>query len=219
MSQIFRRSSNTLAKVSIFGGFLLVGACTWAVGNLYDSSYTTRVNENIEQPVPFSHEHHVKQLGLDCRYCHTSVETGPNAGMPSTETCMTCHSQLFTNQAILKPVRDSWASGTPIQWTRVYDLPDYVYFDHSIHVRKGVSCFACHGAVEQMPLLAKAHSMQMSFCLDCHRHPAQYLRPADQVTNPNYVPPNDQPAFGLMLVAKYHLPPPSKLTSCSTCHH
>lgn len=218
MPQIFRRRSNTLAKASIFGGFALVGACAWATGGLYNSDLATRRGLPPDQPVPFSHEHHVRELGLDCRYCHQSVGKGPNAGMPSTEVCMTCHSQLFTNQAMLKPVRDSWVTGKPIHWTRVTNLPDYVYFDHRIHIAKGVSCFTCHGPVDRMPLTYKAHAMRMAFCIECHRHPSRYLRPADQVANPGYTPPKDQASLGLMLATQYHLPPVSKLTSCSTCH-
>lgn len=218
MPQIFSPSANVVARLVLFGGLLLVAGAAWAADEVYQSPYVTGAHMRVEQPVPFSHEHHVRGLGLDCRYCHVGVETSPVAGMPPTETCMTCHSQLYTNQAMLAPVRASLASGIPIPWNRVNKLPDYVYFDHSIHVRKGVSCETCHGRVDRMPLVAKANAFHMSFCIDCHRNPAPKLRPADKVFDMGYQPPPDQEALGRQLAAQYHLHPPELLTSCSTCH-
>ena len=135
----------------------------------------------VEQPVPFSHEHHVAGLGIDCRYCHTGVEKSAFAGIPPTETCMTCHSQVWRDAPALAPVRESWATGKPLRWKRVHDLPDYVYFNHSIHVQKGVACVSCHGRVDKMPLMAKQHSLYMRWCLDCHRAPEAHQQPVSEV--------------------------------------
>jgi hypothetical protein len=134
-----------------------------------------------DQPVPFSHDHHVSGLGIDCRYCHTTVETSAFAGIPSTEICMGCHSQIWNDSPLLAPVRESYRSGEPLRWTRVHDLPDFAYFDHSIHVAKGIACESCHGRVDRMPLMRKAYSLQMEWCLDCHRHPERTVRELDQV--------------------------------------
>src|SRR2546421_9981548 len=151
MAQIFHPSMNTIAKVTIFGAVFIIGAIAWVSAEIIRSPYYTQVSVARAQPVPFSHEHHVSGLGIDCRYCHTSVEQSSFAGMPSTKTCMTCHSQIWTNADLLEPVRQAYQTGEPIQWTRVHNLPDYVYFDHSIHVAKGVACTTCHGPVDRMP--------------------------------------------------------------------
>jgi hypothetical protein len=170
--------------------------------------------------VEFSHQHHVGGLGIDCRYCHSSVEVSSNAGIPPTYTCMSCHSQIWSDSPTLKPVRDSLADDTPIQWNRVYSLPDFVYFNHSIHVDKGVGCVTCHGRVDQMPLMAKAQTLHMEWCLGCHRAPEQYIRPREEVFNMDWQPPNgDQLTLGRRLVEEYHIQSVSVLTSCSTCHH
>src|SRR4029077_19142589 len=161
---------------------------------------------------PFSHEHHVAQLGIDCRYCHTSVETSAFAGMPPTATCMNCHKQIWTNTALLEPVRTSFSTNQPLRWSRVHDLPDFVYFNHSIHVAKGVGCATCHGRVDGMPLLFQNASLQMEWCLDCHRNPAKYIRPKDQVFNLAWQPPADRPNLGSRLVREYHVQPPHALT-------
>src|SRR6185437_5334231 len=153
MSQIFHPAMNTFAKASIFGAIFILGFLAWVMYDVTKSSYLTNEGIARNQPVPFSHEHHVSGLGIDCRYCHTSVEQSSFAGIPPTKTCMTCHSQIWTNAQILQPVRDSWAKSEPIRWTRVNDLPDYVYFNHSIHIAKGVGCVTCHGQVDQMPLM------------------------------------------------------------------
>jgi len=178
----------------------------------------TGVNVVLDQPVPFSHEHHVGGLGIDCRYCHDSVTQSSFAGLPATKVCMTCHSQLWTNAAILAPVRESWRTGTPLAWTRVHSLPGYVYFDHSIHVAKGVGCTTCHGPVDRMPLMYQAATLQMRWCLDCHRDPAKYLRPREDVFSTTYAPPADQERLGPELAERYHVRDVQSLTNCSTCH-
>jgi hypothetical protein len=170
------------------------------------------------QPVPFSHQHHVGGLGIDCRYCHTSVETSSFAGIPPTKTCMNCHSQIWTNSPMLEPVRASYRTGNSLVWTRVNDLPDFVYFDHSIHINKGVGCYSCHGPVDRMPLTYAAHTLQMEWCIGCHRAPQKELRPREQVFNMEYQPPANQEQLGVKLSREYHLRTPYDLTSCSTCH-
>jgi hypothetical protein len=193
---------------------LLLGVAIW-YGPLSD--YSTDVAMAQLQPVPFSHKHHVEGLGLDCRYCHTSVETSANAGIPPIETCMTCHSQIWTNAAVLAPIRKAFADGVPIQWNRVNYLPDYVYFNHSIHIAKGVACTTCHGPVGDMPLMYRAHSLDMSWCLDCHRNPAPNLRPQAAVFDPNWKRSASTPS-GADLMKAYHIHPALMLTDCSVCH-
>ena len=209
---------NTVARVILVGGPLAaLGAGTALAYGLTDSDWYTQQHVTIEQPVPFSHEHHAGGLGIDCRYCHTSVTESPYAGVPPTKTCMTCHSQIWTNAALLAPVRQSWSTGIPLRWQRVHDLPDYVYFDHSIHVAKGVGCAECHGAVDHMPLMHKAASLEMRWCLECHRHPEDRLRPREEVFNLHWTPPQDRRALGEQLVAQYHIQK-DQLTNCSLCH-
>ena len=228
MSQIFSRSANTISRVSIVGGVLLIGLLLGLVYELGMSPWVTRQNVAREQPIQFSHERHVAANGIDCRYCHTSVEQSRFAGIPPTKTCMNCHSQIFSNAPFLEPVRASFNSNTPLHWTRVHDLPDFVYFDHSIHVNKGVGCTTCHGPVDRMPLMWQANSLQMSWCLDCHRNPERNVRPRDAVFRVDYQQPSsqnpvtvggrtftDQVEMGKVLVAEYQI---QKLTSCSTCH-
>lgn len=177
MAQIFHPSMNIVAKVTIFGALFFaagVALAGWAVVN---SAYVTEVGVVREQPVPFSHQHHVRELGLDCRYCHYNVEKSASAGIPTTEICMGCHSQVWKDAEVLRPVRESFAKGEPLRWTRVHDLPDFVYFSHQIHIAKGVGCESCHGRVDQMPLMRRAASLHMSWCVDCHRHPELAVRP------------------------------------------
>src|SRR5215468_8251670 len=171
MSQIFRPSTNTFARITIFGAVFVLAFLAWAVGELSRSAWATRMDQAREQPVPFSHAHHVGGMGLDCRYCHTSVEKSSFAGIPPTKTCMNCHSQIWLSSPTLEPVRASFRTNEPIRWTRVHDLPDFVFFNHSIHVNKGVGCESCHGRVDRMPLTAQHASLQMEWCLECHRHP------------------------------------------------
>ena len=175
------------------------------------------VGAPTEQVVPFSHKHHVGDDGFDCRYCHTSVETSAFAGIPPTHTCMTCHSQLFTDQPMLAPVVQSLRSGEPIHWKRIHDLPDFVYFNHSIHVAKGVGCEECHGRVDLMPLTWRVAPLTMQWCLDCHRNPEMHLRPVEHVFDMGWKPAEDQRQLGERLVAAYHIHT-STLTDCSTCH-
>lgn len=215
MAQIFHRSTNTLSKVSIIGGLLLVG-CLIALAYTFDrGSFSTNVGVVRDQPVPFSHKHHVTDDGIDCRYCHTSVETSYFAGLPATEICMSCHSQVWSNASILEPVRESWRTGRSLAWTRVHDLPEFVYFNHSIHVNKGIGCSSCHGRVDQMPLMYRVNTLYMNWCLSCHREPEKFIRPKDQVFNMAYEPPANQMELGAKLVAEYKV---QKLTDCYTCH-
>jgi hypothetical protein len=215
MPQIFRRSANTLSKVSLFGVLSLVGGLILLAMVLGRSSYVTRANEYVEQPIQFSHLHHVTDDGIDCRYCHTSVETSPFAGIPPTKTCMNCHSQLFSTEPILEPVRASFRDDKPLHWVRVHDLPDFVYFNHSIHVKKGMGCETCHGRVDQMPLMQQVNTLQMEWCLNCHRNPENYVRPRSEITTMGYRPPVPQSVIGPQLVREYGI---NSLTSCSTCH-
>jgi hypothetical protein len=217
MSQIFRPATNTLAKASIFGAVFIIAALAWIASAVDRSPYSTDEGVVREQPVPFSHEHHVSGLGIDCRYCHQSVETSAFAGMPSTKTCMSCHSQIWTNAEMLAPVRQSWQAGQPLRWNRVHNLPDFVYFNHSIHVAKGVGCNTCHGPVDRMPLMYQATSLQMDWCLDCHRQPQKYLRPKSEVFNMGYQYPKDQLAVGERLVNEYNVAG-RQLTDCFVCH-
>jgi hypothetical protein len=218
MSQIFHRSTNILSKVSIFGAIVFILLALFLMAEYQRSSYNTLAFVPREQPVQFSHKHHVGDDGIDCRYCHTTVETSAFAGIPPTKTCMNCHSQLFANSAYLEPIRESWRPGRPIKWTRVHDLPDFVYFNHSIHVNKGVGCSTCHGRVDQMPLTWQVESLQMEWCLACHREPARFIRPKSEVFNMEWQPPANQLEVGEHLTREYNLPSTDVLTSCSTCH-
>jgi hypothetical protein len=215
MSQIFHHSTNTFSRLSIFGGIFVIAFLVWAWAELNASTYATRAKVPVEQPVPFSHEHHVGGLGIDCRYCHTTVENSSFANIPPTKTCMNCHSQIWSTAPMLEPVRESFRSDKSIRWIRVHDLPDYVYFNHSIHVAKGVGCTTCHGQVNKMPLMWQESSLQMTWCLDCHRHPERFVRPRSEVFSVTYKPPADQLALGRKLVKEYSI---QSLTSCSTCH-
>ncbi len=215
MSQIFHHSTNTFSRLSIFGGIFILAFLVWAWAELNASDYATRAKVPVEQPVPFSHEHHVGGLGIDCRYCHTSVENSSFAGIPPTKICMNCHSQIWNTSAMLEPVRNSFRTDESIRWIRVHDLPDYVYFNHSIHVAKGIGCTTCHGPINKMPLTWQEASLQMSWCLECHRHPERFVRPRSEVFNVTYKPPANQEELGRNLVKEYRI---QSLTSCSTCH-
>ena len=218
MSQIFHERANSLARASIVLMFVLGAIVMALLLQLPRSDYITRRNVARTQPVQFSHAHHVGGMGFDCRYCHTSVEDSSFAGIPPTKTCMNCHAQLFVDSPYLEPVRASFRTGRPLSWVRVNDLPDFVYFNHGIHVAKGVGCATCHGPVDRMPLMYKAETLQMEWCLGCHRQPERYLRPREEVFNMNYEPPADQIALGRRLVQAYKVPSVAQLTSCSTCH-
>lgn len=217
MAQLFKRRSNAIARATLTGVPLLLFGAAAVMFALARSDFWTGVGNPLEQPIPFSHQHHVGGLGIDCRYCHDGVEQSPFAGLPPTETCMSCHSQVWKDAPVLQPVRDSWQTGRPLKWTRVHDLPDYVYFDHSIHVNKGVGCATCHGQVNQMPLTWKTRELYMRWCLDCHRQPENFLRPTNKIVEMNYEAPQDQFAFGQRLVRENNVHT-AGLTDCYTCH-
>lgn len=217
MAQIFRQRANLFLPVALLGIAGTVGFAAISAYAYVRSSYYTDVGNYIPQPVPFSHRHHAGELGLDCRYCHTQVEKAAFAGLPPTETCMTCHSQLWTNAEMLAPVRVSLATNTPIHWRRVHDLADYVYFDHSVHVTNGLGCSSCHGNVADMPLIAKAEPLSMSWCLDCHRDPAKNLRPESEIFDTAWQKPADQEEKGAILLKHYGIRT-DHLTDCSVCH-
>ena len=213
--QIFHHSTNTLAKVSIFGALFAAAGGLWLVLEVNRSSYVTQAGVARTQPVQFSHQHHVGGMGLDCRYCHTSVEKSAAAGIPPTQTCMNCHSQIWNTSPELEPVRESFRSGKSLEWVRVHDLPEFAYFNHSAHVNKGMGCTTCHGRIDRMPLVWQEASLQMEWCLECHRAPEKFVRPQHEVFNAAYEPPPDQLELGRKLVREYGLKP---RTSCSTCH-
>jgi hypothetical protein len=213
--QIFHHSANTIARILLFGAIFIAAAMLWLIYMVNRSSYMTGEQVIRQQPVQFSHERHVAGNGLDCRYCHTSVETSSFAGIPSTQTCMNCHSQIWSQSPFLEPVRASFRDGTPMRWVRVHNLPDFVYFAHSIHVSKGVGCDTCHGRVDRMPLIWQEASLQMDWCLDCHRDPARYVRPREFVFQMDYRPPPDQRELGRRLVEEYGI---RSMTNCSVCH-
>jgi Cytochrome c7 and related cytochrome c len=216
MAAIFDQGANLAAKMAVLSATLLfvLLVCWWWFWP--QSDYARHVSWIVEQPVPFSHKHHVAGLGIDCRFCHTSVEVSSTAGLPPTYTCMTCHSQVWTGAALLAPVRDSLANNKPIAWNRVNDLPDYVYFNHSIHIAKGVGCASCHGEVDRMALTYKAKTLTMQFCLDCHRNPAPNLRPRNEIYNMEWRRTKDTPSPDALL-AGYHIGG-RNLTDCSICH-
>lgn len=217
MAQIFHPSTNTISRLSIFGALFFVAVLLWLLAQLDRSSYMTEVNVVRAQPVPFSHQHHVSGVGIDCRYCHSSVEQSAFAGVPPTRTCMNCHSQIWADSPMLEPVRESYRTGRPLRWTRVHNLPDFVYFDHSIHVHKGVACVTCHGRVDRMPLMWQARSLQMEWCLECHRHPEHFIRPREHVFDMDWTPPVPQLLLGQELVRRYDIRL-EQLTDCSICH-
>lgn len=220
MGQIFGKSSNSFARATLVSGFFGFFGFWGSVYLIYWSPYTTDQYVPREQEVPFSHKHHVGGLGLDCRYCHTSVEKSSFAGIPPTETCMTCHSKVWTEAPLLAPVRQSLATQQPLRWKRVNQLPDFVFFNHSIHVQKGIGCSSCHGAVDQMPLTWKAHSLYMRWCLDCHEAPEKQIRPRSEIFNVEWKPPPDQLKQGRKLVQEYHISTERlrQLRDCSMCH-
>ncbi|MDQ2803925.1 MAG: cytochrome c family protein [Pseudomonadota bacterium] len=217
MAAIFKPQANVASKFSLIGAALAVvlGVGWW--WGFPRTNYSRSEFWTVQQPVPFSHEHHVNGLGIDCRMCHTSVATSSNAGLPPTHTCMTCHSQIWTNAAILEPVRQSLANDKPIAWNRVYDLPDYVFFAHNIHIAKGVGCASCHGQINHMPLTYKAVDLEMTFCIDCHQNPGPRLRPKSEIYNMDWkrTPATPSPA---QLMADNHVRAGGILLDCSTCH-
>jgi hypothetical protein len=238
--QVFKRHHNTLARVFVVGGLLAIVGLAVGGSAITRSPWWTKVGEPPDQPVPFSHKHHYEELGIDCRYCHWSVTQSAHAGVPSSEVCMTCHSQIWTNSPLLEPVRDSYNNNKPLVWNKVNNLPEFVYFDHSAHVNKGISCASCHGGIEKMHLTHKSQHFSMQWCLDCHRNPEKHIRPKEEVFNmyyktprneeemkamldrynipydPNNIP-RDQLELGKLLVKHYNIHK-EQLSDCSICH-
>jgi hypothetical protein len=215
MAQVFHRSTNTISRLSIFGALFAVAGALWGLAAVNRSAYVTLAGVARQQPVPFSHRHHAGELGIDCRYCHTSVETAAYANIPPTQTCMSCHVQIWADSEVLAPVRDSARTDASIEWTKVHDLPDFVYFHHGIHVHRGIGCAACHGRVDHMNLVWQAASLHMEWCLDCHRNPERYVRPREETFNMEWEPPSDQLALGRRLVAEHGI---ERRRDCSVCH-
>lgn len=230
MPQIFPKAFNPIARIILIGIPFIAGSTGVGLAAFYRSSYTTGVYEIPPQPVAFSHAHHVGQLGIDCRYCHTSVETSSFANVPPTKTCMNCHQQIWQGADLLSPVRDSYRNNTPIEWNRVNNLPQYVYFNHSIHIAKGVGCVYCHGRLDEQNLTMQARTLLMEWCIACHREPEKHLRPKSQVTSMTYTPakagndprgepyPTNQKELGPLLKKEYKVRDSITLTSCSMCH-
>lgn len=215
MAQIFHPSFNTISRVSIFGAVFFLGAAVFGWDRLLRSSYTTQVDVARAQPVPFSHKHHVAGLGIDCRFCHSSVEDSAFAGIPPTKTCMGCHSMVWKDAEILEIVRSSYQSDAPIEWTRVHDLPDFVYFDHSIHLNRGIGCTTCHGQVDEMPLMWRANTLNMDWCLSCHRDPSVHIRDREDLFRTDWEPELLSREERDELMTRYHV---KSMTNCSTCH-
>jgi cytochrome c7-like protein len=215
MSPLFRPRHNTLAQISLF--LVAAGAAGVPLGlMLYARTPLARgMQDPVEQPVQFDHRHHTKDEGIDCRYCHNTVDRSPAAGIPQTQLCLNCHSQVWNKSPILEPIRQSFINNTPIKWNRVYQVPEFVYFNHSIHVNKGVGCISCHGKVGEMAAIEKATPLTMSWCLECHRRPETNLRPLDEITNPNWKPDGDPEEVGRLLAVKNNV---HTRTSCTTCH-
>jgi len=216
MAQIFDRSSNALARASLVLTGLIVIALGVTLDQLQRSPWVTRQGQRAEQPVPFSHKHHVQGLGLQCQYCHVTVEKSSYAGIPPTKTCMNCHAQIWTNAELLAPVRNSWATGESIPWIKVHDLPDFVYFNHSIHVNKGIGCATCHGRVDEMPLMYAQNTLQMEWCLDCHRNPAKNLRPTSEIYNMGWKKPSQDEPVWCSAVADQTGVPTAQSVDCVT---
>lgn len=218
MAQLFTTGADAIYRLVLLTGVAGLVAAPVVGTGLVRSSYVTGVGLALPQPVPFSHKHHSGELGVDCRYCHTTVEREATAGIPPTQTCMTCHAQIWTGSDMLKPVRDSYNADEPLQWARLNKLPQYVYYNHSVHVTKGIGCSTCHGDVTSMQLTYRANAFEMRFCLDCHRAPERYVREPDQVWTMNWTPPADQASLGPELVARYHIRGGERLTECGICH-
>lgn len=218
MAQFFKRSANNIARISIGVIVILGGLAFLAYTQIARSSYLTNQYLERQQPVQFSHKHHAGDDGIDCRYCHQTVETTATAGMPSSQTCMNCHSQLWSDSPYLEPVRASFRDNKPIQWERVHDLPEYVYFNHSIHVAKGVGCSTCHGQIDNMPAVYQENSLQMEWCLACHREPEKFIRPKSEIFNMQWQDGDIDEAQRKDLKKQYRIRSKEMMTSCSDCH-
>jgi hypothetical protein len=216
MSKIFPKWSNRLPLLIVVFVFLLAGAVTSGITYYFTPKYT-RIGYTPQQPVPFDHSLHAGELGLDCRYCHTFVEKSAHSNIPTSETCMNCHNQIQTQSGLLNPIRESVKTGDAVPWVRIHQAPDYVYFDHSVHVNRGISCYSCHGQVNEMNVVSHAKSHSMAFCLDCHRAPENHIRPLDQVYNLDWSAgsKSKQVDQGLEKVESWSIKPPQ---SCSGCH-
>jgi hypothetical protein len=217
MAQIFGPRANPISRLSVYGAFGALALFVVGMAIYSRSPYPAFLHNSPDQPVPYSHQLHAGGLKIDCRYCHAGVEVSAAASIPPTQTCMTCHSQVKTDSAALAPVRDSFQSGVPIAWNRVHDLADFVYFNHSIHVAKGVGCSTCHGNIAAMAKVEQVQPLTMGWCLQCHRTPEQYLRPPAEIYNTAWEPPADQAEQGAALVQQYGVKV-DKLTNCSICH-
>lgn len=218
MAQIFTPQADSIFRLSIAGAVVVIVGAFVAAEAIAHSDYVTGYDLVQPQPVPFSHKHHAGELGIDCRFCHASVERAANAGMPSTHVCMTCHSQVWTSAAMLAPVRDSMASDQPIFWHRVYGLAEYVYFDHSVHIHNGIGCSTCHGDLDRMQMTRNATGFSMDFCMNCHTAPWRNLRPKNRLWDMQWRPPANQATLGRQLIKQYHIDLSGRLTDCSTCH-
>jgi hypothetical protein len=218
MAQFFHKSANNIARISMIAGVILAGTGFYVFTQVSRSSYMTGRYVEKQQPVQFSHKHHTGDDGIDCRYCHTTVETTASAGMPSTQTCMNCHSQIWADAEYLEPVRASFRDNKPIEWERVHDLPEYTYFNHSIHIAKGVGCSTCHGEIDNMPSVYQENTLQMEWCLACHREPEKFIRPKSEIYNMQWQDGDIEPETRLSLKADYKIRSKEMLTSCSVCH-
>jgi cytochrome c3-like protein len=218
MAQLFSPGADAIYRLTLLTALACLAGVPMVAAGIVRSDYVTGVGVAPAQPAPFSHKHHAGELGVDCRYCHTTVETQATAGLPPTHTCMTCHSQIWTGSDMLKPVRDSYDRNEPLQWVRLNRLPQYVYYNHSVHVTKGIGCSTCHGDVTTMQMTYRANAFEMQFCLNCHRNPEKYVRTQDQVWNMNWTPPPDQATLGPKLVAQNHIRGGERLVECSVCH-
>lgn len=214
MSQIFPQWTNKLPAV-LLAVVAIIGA--GGVGFLwyYGSPKYTDVGYRPTQPVPFSHKLHAGDLGMDCRYCHSNIERSAIANVPATQTCMNCHTLVLPQSEKMLAVRESWATGKPIEWVNVHLLPQYAYFNHSLHLNAGIGCISCHGNIAEMEKVQQMQPLSMSWCLDCHRNPEPHLRPVDQITNMSYTPPADQAAFAERVKEEKKLNPTQ---DCSGCH-
>lgn len=219
MSQLFQPRADAIFRFALWTAALGALATIVTIESLSHSAWLTGRGIVEAQPTEFSHQHHAGELGIDCRYCHTTVETAATAGMPPSYTCMTCHSQVWTGARMLAPVRESFATNTPLRWTRVGRLPEYVYFDHSVHIHNGVGCSSCHGDMtHNMQMTFQRNAFSMAFCVDCHRNPQNYLRPPDRIFDMGWQPEGNQAEIGKALIKRYHINMSGLLTDCSTCH-
>lgn len=218
MAQIFNKSANNIARISFVAAGVVAATAFFAYTQIARSSYLTGIYVEKQQPVQFSHKHHVGDDGIDCRYCHQTVETTASAGMPATQTCMNCHSELWADSPYLDTVKESWRENKPIEWQRVHDLPEFTYFNHSIHIAKGVGCSTCHGEIDNMPAVFQQNTLQMEWCLACHREPEKFIRPKSEIYNMQWKDGDASANERRTLKTDYKIRSREMLTSCSTCH-